>query len=117
MKLFLALMILSFSAFAQYYPFPGRGFPYPDFPRLPEDYCSKAQIKATTELVLNECVAKMTEFSSEHAVNCEITRNGLNGCRAMCHRDQEQYARLRMDVISNCNSQKARLKKTVITYY
>jgi hypothetical protein len=111
MKLLLLSLALSTSAFAQFYP--TRPGPLPG----PEQFCSRTQIQATTNNVIKECNAKMAEFSSLYAVDCDLTRITLKGCYAMCKLDKRAYARLRMDVRSNCRRSTANLKKTVIKYY
>jgi hypothetical protein len=117
MKIIMFLMtFFSLNAFAQYYPFPNR-YPFPDYPRFPQDYCSNEQIETTLDLVEKACLEKISEFSLEHDTKCQIKNLTLSGCKAICTRDELTYARLRMNVYTNCRTKSARLKKTVITYY
>jgi len=121
MKLFIALLLVSFSVFAQDYSWPTypyrTGVPFPEnFPPHRDQFCTGAELQKTQNEVVKVCENKVEEFVAEHLVTCELTKVSLKGCRAVCKRDQEVYAKLKMMVNSNCYSGEARLRKTVFTF-
>jgi|SRR5665647_616882 len=144
MKFFLVLaLFVTASAFAQHmphpgpHPYPGPHYPGPHYPgphypgphypgphypgpypmpRPPESYCTSTQIEATIAETLKACDEKRAEFEASDATSCKITVVNLDGCKAECVQGDVPYARLRMDVNTNCRSTEAYLRKTVINY-
>jgi|GEM_PF-7046131 len=117
MKVLVALIsYMTLTAFAQYNPIP---VPMPVPTPIPQEaFCTKAEKETTIVAVENVCAAKIQEFASEHNVSCEQTTSDLYGCRALCEKDANVlFAKLRIDVRSNCREGTAWLRKTVITFY
>jgi hypothetical protein len=130
MKWMVLFILIYTHAYAQHTPSPGgfggnwqydyRNDPIPResrFPRYPYEFCYAEDLKKTLSAVEKVCENKMTEFSREHLVECSLNNSYLEGCRVRCYSEGILYAKLRLDVVSDCRISSARLKKTVIKYY
>lgn len=105
--LLLTLTLVSSSVFAQYFPNP---VPFP----IP---CTRVQTELTLPAVEKVCSAKIEAFAAEKNVICDLKTVKLDVCFATCNESIDLFAKLRMDVTSDCRRGTAKLRKTVIKYY
>lgn len=100
MKLILPLMILSSTVFAQ------------DYKR-----CKIGQIDHTQKISAAICDREVKKVASDYFLFSNTWRYDLNVCQSKCEDiNGELIARVRVDMYSNCESEEAFFKTTVIRF-